>query len=103
MKKAKTKSHPLILDVADYLFSEWLVRNKCYSKFTANLSNHSDFPGTREGVRAYLSVILHGRDSALRNAISGAFLFSCTPEGSDYWRLVDRDWIDFLEKFDVKL
>lgn len=103
MKKTKIKPHPLILDVADYLFVEWLVRNKCYSRFVANLSNRSGFPDTREGVRAYLSAVLCSRVSTLRDAISAAFLFPCTPEGSDYWRLVDRKWIDFLEKLDVEL
>lgn len=103
MKKNKIKPHPLILDVVDYLFVEWLVRNGCYSRFVENLSNCSGFPGTREGIRAYLSVILRSRVSTLRNAISAAFLFPCTPEGPDYWRLVDRKWVDFLERLDVEL
>ena len=103
MKKTKIKSHPLILDVADYLFVEWLVRNKCYSKFVANLSNRSGFSNSREGLRAYLSAILRSRVFTLRDAISVAFLFHCTPEGSDYWLLVDRKWVDFLERLDVEL
>lgn len=103
MKKTKIKPHPLILDVADYLFVEWLVRNECYSKFVANLANGSGFPGSREGVRAYLSAILRSKVSTLHTAISAAFLFPCTPEGSSYWRLVDRKWINFLERLDVEL
>lgn len=103
MKKTKIKPHPLILDVADYLFVEWLVRNKCYSKFVANLSKCSGFPSSREGIRVYLSMILRGKVSTLRDAISAAFLFSATPEGFDYWRLIDRKWVDLLERLDVEL
>lgn len=103
MKKTKIKPHPLILDVVDYLFVEWLVRNGCYSKFVANLDNCSDYPGSREGIRAYLSAILCSKVLTLHSAIAGAFLFPCTSEGSGYWRRIDREWINFLERLDVEL
>lgn len=103
MKRNKINSFPLILDVADYLLVEWLIRNGHYSKFIANLPKDSDVFGPRDIIRHYLREILRSKSLTLHNAISAAFPFVLTPQGSAYWSSVEREWIDFLERFDVEL
>jgi len=103
MKRGKIDSRLLILDVADYLFVEWLIRHGYYSKFIANLPKDSDFFDPREIIRSYLREILRSKSLTLRNAISVAFPFVLTPQGRAYWCSVEREWIDFLERFDVEL
>ena len=103
MKKCKFNLDLFTLDVADYVFVEWLVRNNCYSKFIANFSGNSDCDSPREAIRSHLSMILRSRSMTLRNAISTAFLFLLTPEGEDYWCSIEQRWIDFLDGFNVEL
>lgn len=103
MKKDKFNCDPLILNVVDYLFVEWLVRNKCYSKFIANFSGNFNCNSPREAIRFHLSMILRSNSMTLRNAISSAFLFLPTPEGEDYWCSVELKWIAFLDEFDFQL
>jgi len=103
MKKNKFNRSLLTLDVADYLFVEWLIRNDCYSKFAANLSGNSDCDIPREAIRCHLSLILRSNSMTLRNAISTAFLFLHTPEGEDYWCSIELRWIAFLDEFNVQL
>lgn len=102
MKEDKFNPNSLVLDVVDYLFVEWLVRNRCYSNFVANLSSGSG-RSARKRIRSHLAALLCSRTSTIRDAIATAFVFPNTPEGMPYWRSIDQDWIDFLEKFDVEL
>lgn len=102
MKEDKFNSNSLLLDVVDYLFVEWLVRNRCYLNFVANLSG-SPAINSRERIRSHLAVLLCSRTLTVRDAIASAFTFPDTPEGMAYWRSIEQDWIDFLEKFDVEL
>lgn len=101
MKEDKFSSYSLVLDVVDYLFVEWLVRNRCYLNFVANLSNGTG-SDARERIRSHLALLLCSRTLTLRDAISTAFTFPCTPEGLNYWLAVERDWVDFLERFNVE-
>lgn len=102
MKEDKFDPNSLVLDVVDYLFVEWLVRNGCYSNFVANLS--SGFGrSARKRIRSHLAVLLRSKTATIRDAIAAAFVFPATPEGIAYWRSIEQDWIDFLEKFDVEL
>ena len=101
MKENKFNSNSLVLDVVDYLFVEWLVRNRCYLNFVANLSSGIG-RNARERIRSHLAVLLCSRVSTIRDAISTAFVFPNTPEGMAYWCSIEQDWIDFLEKLDVE-
>lgn len=101
MKEDKFNSNSLVLDVFDYLLVEWLVRNRCYLNFVANLSN-SFGRNARESIRSHLAVLLCSRTLTIRDAISTAFRFPDTPEGIAYWRSIEQDWIDFLGKFNVE-
>ena len=103
MKKDKFDRDLLILNVADYLFVEWLIRNNCYSKFIANFSSNFDCDSPREAIRSHLSMLLRSNSMTLRNAISTAFLFLPTPEGEDYWCSVELRWIAFLDEFNIQL
>lgn len=102
MKEDKFDSNSLVLDVVDYLFVEWLVRNRCYSNFVANLSSGSS-RSARKRIRFHLAVLLRSKTATIRDAIAAAFIFPATPEGIAYWRSIEQDWIDFLEKLDVEL
>lgn len=102
MKDEKFNPNSLVLDVVDYLFVEWLVRNRCYSNFIKNLSSGSG-RNARARVRSHLALLLRSRTATIRDAIAAAFIFPATPEGIAYWRSIEQDWIDFLEKLDVEL
>jgi hypothetical protein len=101
MTEDKFTSNSLMLDVVDYLFVEWLVRNRCYLNFVANLSNGSG-NNARERIRSHLAVLLCSRNLTIRDVFSTAFMFPYTPEGTNYWLSIEQDWIDFLEKFNVE-
>lgn len=103
MKKGKFNLDLFTLDVADFMFVEWLVCHNCYSKFIANYSVNSDCDSPREAIRSHLSMILRSSVLTLHNAISTAFLFLHTPEGEDYWCSIEQKWIDFLDDFNVQL
>lgn len=90
----------LRVDVLDYLFVEWLVRNHLYRKFAKNLvatrrSTTSARDLIRQRVRAYATFPAIDYSFLL----SGAFLFSLTPEGREFWDDASRRWEDFCRYF----
>lgn len=102
MKVNKVNLDRLYLDVADFLFVEWLIRCGYYSRFVDNFFRRNpDYNNTREGIRAYLSRFLRNPSLSLFDAVFSAFLFFDTPEGVDFWKLVDRQWRRFLKRSSI--
>lgn len=101
MKKQKSFSQfDLRVDVLDYLFVEWLVRNHLYCRFAKNLAAARqvttpirDF--IRQRVRAYAT--FPAMDYSF--LLTGSFLFDSTPEGREFWSDASRRWADFCRYF----
>lgn len=69
------------------LFCTFLMRNDAYSSFMRNLSESSSVSDDRD----------FGRFNP-KDYVNVAFIWSSTPEGSDYWLFLDSKW-----QFVVKL
>lgn len=62
---------------------QFLRDNRVYERFIVNLLNHKQ----GEDLSYYLLTHLFGF-----NAISGAFIWSETPEGPDFWEEISSKW-----------
>lgn len=98
------RASDLIIDVLEYTFTEWLVRQKAFTAFKANywffVSRHGSF---RKALRAHIRYVLRNPDLDLTHLISSAFSFASTPEGYDFWRKHSIAWRRFCTKFQSKL
>lgn len=77
---------------SDQLFEKFLVETRLSRQF---LSNVRKFPLRSLSARPSGLGRLVNLDSV--DYISGSFSWRDTPEGVDYWYLVDATWIDFLK------
>lgn len=90
----------LRVDALDYIFVEWLVRNRLYRKFAKNLlaSRHTTMSARdfiRHRIRLYASFPVVDYSFL----VSGAFFFDSTPEGREFWNDASRRWSDFCGYF----
>ena len=101
MKKQTFKPlDKLSVDVLDYMFVEWLVRNSLYSKFVANLIRyHPDPVNPRSIIRDQIRRISRFPVFLASDLISSSFLFDKTPEGYLFWARVNSKWFSYLESF----
>lgn len=84
-------------DALDYIFTEWLVRNRLYYKFLKNLQEllpADESP--RDHIRARILSHVSNRITDYSILIDGAFIFAGTPEGRDFWMNVSKRWRDFI-------
>lgn len=101
MKSQKSFSQfDLRVDALDYLFVEWLVRNRLYRRFAKNLvaSRHTTMSARdfiRHRVRTYASFPVVDYSFLM----TGAFFFESTPEGREFWNDASRRWSDFCKYF----
>lgn len=91
----------LRVDALEYLFVEWLVRNRLYRKYVKNLEASG---------RVATSVRDDIRDRLRRYAVpygflniafflTGSFPFAETPEGREFWIDASNRWEDFCKSF----
>lgn len=102
MKKLAKDSriNDLILDVVEYAFTEWLVRKGIFTSFKTNYECIvSPYRSFRERLRAHIRRSLCSPGFDPSRLISSAFLFTATPEGSDFWQKQSAAW----ERFYVRL
>ena len=102
MKKANKKSRTddLIVDVVEFAFREWLIRQSVYCAFKTNYD--STYPACRsfrEQLRLHIRFILESPDLDLSSLVSSAFTFYLTPEGADFWRKQSDSWRRFCLDF----
>lgn len=104
MKESRIfRPNSLILDVSDYLFTEWLVRRGLYSKFANNYTRVLKRNRTaRHSVRDHVKFLIDHPLYSIDQAIVLAFPWSCTPEGFAFWRRVSDDWRRFCNDFFCK-
>lgn len=99
-RKVFFSAQSLHVDVLDYMFVEWLVRNNLYSKFVANLPL-AEF-ATEKPRTAIRAIVYHAVTSCHSDPlcmISNAFLFRSTPEGRDFWLEASSAWKTYFTSF----
>lgn len=90
----------LRVDALEYLFVEWLVRNRLYRKYAKNLEASgrvaiSVRDDIRDRVRRYSSYGFMNFSFFL----AGSFDFARTPEGRKFWIDASNRWEDFCKSF----
>lgn len=90
----------LSVDVVEYMFTEWLVRQGLFSAYKANYEafhpNHKSF---RDNLRAKLRDICRSRVPTVGVIVSVSFPFAMTPEGYNFWVDQSNRWNRFCGKF----
>lgn len=106
MKKGSKKFKPgdLIVDVLDYAFTEWLVRQGIFVAFKTNYDVVvSPYGGFRDRLRDHIRRSLCSPTLDPTSLISSSFLFAMTPEGYDFWSKYSDAWKSFYLRFQSKL
>ena len=104
MKKVNKNSRisDLIIDVIEYAFIEWLIRQNVYSAFKANYKSANSFRGSfRDQLRFHIQIMLSSPDLGSRYLVSTAFPFTRTPEGFNFWDSKSEAWRRFCANFQM--
>lgn len=101
MKKNKRiRVNDLLLDVVEYAFIEWLVRRNLYSLFRSNFERVRTSKGSfRDALRDHIRLVHRSSYFGLGSLIFTAFLFTSTPEGSEFWLKHSEAWKRFFTEF----
>lgn len=90
----------LPVDIAEYMFVEWLIRQGLYSAYRRNCekvcTSHRTF---REDLRARIRRMYRVGRFCLQDIITISFSFSETPEGYDFWLTQSILWRRFCNSF----
>lgn len=99
----KSRISDLSVDVAEYMFTEWLVRQGLFSAYKANYEsfypNHRSF---RDNLRTKLRHLCRSSVFGLESVISTSFPFAMTPEGYNFWVDQSNLWRRFCGDFQSK-
>jgi len=101
MKTSKKRSFSdLTIDVVEYMFTEWLVRQGLFSMYKANYEkfypNHRSF---RDNLRVKIRNLSRSSLLGIENLISTSFPFTMTSEGYNFWLEQSNLWRQFCKKF----
>ena len=101
MKNNKSfKVNPLLVDVVEYAFIEWLVRRKVYRAFRANYDRRpTSKKSFRDCLREHIRYLFSQSKLGPGSLISSAFLFFSTPEGCKFWIKHSEAWSRFYASF----
>ena len=103
-KKTSMPLDKLSVDIIDYMFVEWLIRNSFYSKYIANLVRYYPDPvEPRSIIRDLISGISRSHFFLASDLITTSFLFEKTPEGYLFWTRASSKWSSYLESFSKNL
>ena len=96
----KSRLSDLSIDVVEYMFTEWLVRQGLFSAYKGNferfLSNHRSF---RDNLRVKLRSLCRSSVLDVEDVISTSFPFVMTQEGFDFWAAQSEAWQRFCSGF----
>lgn len=96
----KSRLSDLSVDVVEYMFTEWLVRQGVFSAYKANFEefclNHRSF---RDNLRDKIRYLCRSSISDTEVLISTSFPFTMTPEGYNFWVEQSKLWQRFCSKF----
>lgn len=89
----------LRLDVIEYAFTEWLVRQGIFTAFRANYDRTPTLRKSfRDCLRYHIQYVYRSPSLGPESLISSAFLFDKTPEGYEFWIKNSDAWKRFYEK-----
>ena len=90
----------LRVDALNYLFVEWLIRNRLYYKFAKNLAaDKKTTMSARDLIRRRVRIYASFPVVDYSFLMTGAFFFEFTPEGREFWNDASRRWSDFCKYF----
>lgn len=96
----KSRRADLSVDVIEYMFIEWLVRQGVFSAFKANYegfsTNHRSF---RDNLRDRLRFLCRSSVTGPCSLITTAFPFAMTREGYEFWVDKSNRWRQFCSDF----
>ena len=96
----KSRLSDLSVDVIEYMFTEWLVRQGVFSAYKANCEKfHPNRRSFRDNLRIKLRRLRHSFGYDAGSLISTSFPFAMTPEGYDFWVNQSILWSLFCSKF----
>ena len=98
------RANELLIDVAEYAFTEWLVRRGVFSAFKANYErSFSPYRSFKDRLRSHIRHSLQGSGFGLSHLVTSSFLFCSTPEGTKFWNKQSAAWERFCAEFQLKL
>lgn len=105
MKKTKkTSLSELPVDVAEYMFIEWLIRRGLFSIYKANCEKFCTCHRTfRDDLRGHIRNMRRSPRFTLDDLIAVSFPFAMTSEGYDFWVKQSFAWRHFCDDFKSKL
>jgi hypothetical protein len=96
----KSAIDPLLIDVVEYAFTEWLVRRKIFSAFKSNYRRVSSPTSSfRSALREHIEYVLCRPSLGVESLISSAFFFDSTSEGHKFWLDHSDAWRRFYNNF----
>jgi hypothetical protein len=98
--RKKSTVDPLLIDVVEYAFTEWLVRRRIFSDFKSNYRRV--FPSEasfRSCLREHIEYALSFPNIGIKSLVSSAFTFDSTPEGCGFWFAQSEAWRRFCNNF----
>ena len=96
----KSRRSDLSVDVVEYMFIEWLVRQRLFSLYEANLQGfHPNHRSFRDNLRDKLRYLCRSSVLGVGNIISTSFPFAMTPEGYNFWLKQSNLWRRFCSEF----
>lgn len=91
-----SKVDPLLIDVLEYAFTEWLVRRKIFTAFKSNYDRTlTPMKTFRDCLRDHIRYVLRRPNLGPEALVYSAFLFHSTPEGYEFWRKHSEAWVRF--------
>ena len=98
--RKKSTVDPLLIDVVEYAFTEWLVRRKIFTVFRSNYRRFSPSAATfRSCLREHIEYALSISSLGIESLVSSAFPFDRTPEGCGFWFAQSEAWRQFYNNF----
>lgn len=105
MKRVSENSRidDLMVDVIDYAFTEWLVRQNLFAAFKTNYEATLPFHvAFHDRLRSFIRHCIHHSALGVSDLVCSAFLFNSTPEGFAFWSKKSTDWKRLCAKFQTK-
>ena len=106
MKKVSksVRTNELLIDVVEYMFTEWLVRRGIFAAFKSNYEHaFSPYKSFRDRLRSQIRRSLHDFGFGPSHLITSSFLFGSTPEGVRFWGEQSAAWERFCDELQIKL
>lgn len=99
-KNKKIRINDLRIDVVEYAFTEWLVRQGLYSAFRSNFDRtFTSKKSFRDRLRDHIRLAYRNPTFGVGSLICTAFLFTQTPQGCLFWLKHSEDWRRFFTEF----